>query len=232
MTGQKKEKGAMSDIKPTDFEPTERTRVRLNQELGEYDRETICQIIDQTPVCHVSTMVDGCSYIQATVHWRIDDHVYIHGAVKNKLVKAITDGAVACLAFTHFDGYVMPRSAFNHTVLYRSAIAFSRGRFVENLEEKKGLLEKFVEHVEPGRWDTVRHPSTSELKQTGIIEFELNEVSGKVMPKELAPLLLPGGPLEDPADAEVTPWTGIRPFVQVEQERVPASEMPAWPADD
>jgi len=216
----------------SNFEATTRTSLRLNHELGVYDRETIYQIIDQTPICHVSTIVDGSPYIQATVHWRIDDHVYIHGAIKNKLVKAINDGAEACLAFTHFDGYVMPRSAFNHTVLYRSAIAFSKGRFVEGLDEKNEILGKFVEYIEPGRWDTVRQPSTSELKQTGIIEFELNEVSGKVMPKELAPVLFPGGPLEDPADAEVTPWTGIRPFVQVEQERIPASEMPTWPADD
>lgn len=216
----------------SEIEVTQRTRLRLNQELGVYDREVIYQIIDQAPICHVSTVVDGSAYIQATAHWRIADRVYIHGAIKNKLVKAIGEGAEACLAFTHFDGYVMTRSAFNHTILYRSVVAFSKGRFVEEPDEKIEMLEKFVEHIEPGRWAEVRHPSPSELKQTGVIEFELNEVSGKVMPKEVAPVIFPGGPLEDPADADVSPWTGIRPIELVEQERILSSEMPAWPADD
>ena len=211
---------------------TKRTRVRLGHEFGVYDREVIYQIIDQAPVCHVSTVVDGSSYIQATVHWRIDDHVYIHGAVKNKLIKAIYEGAEACLAFTHFDGYVLARSAFNHTVLYRSVITFSKGLFVEDLDEKNELLKRYLEHIEPGRWDRVRQPSKSELKQTGIVKFELNEVSGKVMPKEFAPGIFPGGEYEDPADAEVSPWTGIRPFTLEEQKPISSTDFPLSAAED
>jgi hypothetical protein len=214
------------------IDPTARSRVRLYKEFGTYDRAEIYSIIDDAPLCHVSVVVKETPYIIPTVHWRIGDKVYIHGAVKNKAIQAIDKGSEACLAFTHFGGYVLTRSAFNHAVVYRSAIAFSKGRFVTDLAEKAKTLEAFVEHIEKGRWAEVRQPTENELKQTGVMEFELNEVSGKVLPTEITPIVFPGGELEVEEDNTVSPWTGILPYRLVKEEPIPSSAIPPLPSED
>ena len=117
----------------SDSAPTERTRLRLYHDLGFFDRDAINAVIDEAPVCQVSVVVDDAPYIQTTVHWRDSDRLYVHGAVKNKMVNALRQGAVACINVSHFDGYILPRSGFNHAVLYRSVIAFSKGRFLPSI---------------------------------------------------------------------------------------------------
>ena len=199
----------------SEFEQTERTRLRLYHDLGTFDREAILAIIDEIPMCSVSVVIDDYPYVQPTVHWRDGDKVFVHGAVKNKMVNAIRNGSKSCISFAHFDGFILPRSGFNHAVLYRSATLFSTGRFIEDAEEKEMRLKQFIEHIQPGRWDTIRPPTPNELTQTGIIEFELKEVSGKSIPQELVPELMPGGGAEDPADADYHPWTGTLPYTLV-----------------
>ena len=160
------------------YDQTERTRLRLYHDLGTFERDAILAIIDEAPMCSVSVVVDGGPYIQPTVHWRDGDKLFVHGAVKNKMVNAVRNGADACISFAHFDGFILPRSGFNHAVLYRSATLFSIGRFLEDPDEKELRLRQFVEHIQPGRWETIRPPTSNELTQTGIIEFEINEISG------------------------------------------------------
>lgn len=196
-----------------EFDQTERTRLRLYSDLGTYDQEAIYATIDEIPMCTVSVIIDDHPYAQPTVHWRDGNKVFVHGAVKNKMVHAIRSGAKACISFAHFDGYILPRSGFNHAVLYRSATLFSAGRFIEDAAEKELRLKQFIEHIQPGRWETIRPPTPNELTQTGIIEFEIKEVSGKSIPPEIVPALMPGGAAEDPADAEFSPWTGVLPYV-------------------
>ena len=208
-----------------DYLQTDRTRLRLYHELGSYDRDFVHSIIDDAPMCHISAVVEGSPYIQATVHWRDGERVLVHGAVKNKMINAIRKGAEACLSFSHFDGYLLTRSGFNHAVLYRSVIAYSQGRFVEDLDERNELLRMFVEHIKPGRWNDIRQPSIEELKQTGIVEFKLEELSAKSIPREMAPMVMPGGEMEDPADADYQPWTGIIPHELVAREPVSAEEL-------
>lgn len=208
------------------YEQTARSRVRLYSELGTYDRAAIHAVIDEAPLCHVSVVVEGTPYCIPTVHWRVGERVYIHGQAKNKAIQAIVKGSEACLAFTHFGGYVLTRSAFNHAVVYRSAIAFSKGRLLQDLDEKREALRQFVERIQRGRWETIRQPTDNELKQTGVLEFELGEVSGKALPLELTPLVLPGGDLEAPEDAQVSPWTGVLPYDLVAGKPVPASDIP------
>ena len=202
------------------FEQTERTRLRLYHELGTFDRDELLAIIDEIPMCSVSVVIDNYPYIQPTVHWREGDKVFVHGAVKNKMVNAIRNGAPSCISFAHFDGFILPRSGFNHAVIYRSATLFSTGRFIEDPAEKELRLKQFIEHIQPGRWETIRQPTEKELAQTGIIEFELKEISGKSIPRELVPELMPGGSAEDPADADYQPWTGILPYALVAEEPV------------
>jgi uncharacterized protein len=204
---------------------TRRTHLRLNAELGSYDKKVVHAIIDEAAMCHVSAVVDGTPYIQATVHWREGESVYIHGAVKNKMIKAISQGSQACLAFSHFDGYLLPRSGFNHAVLYRSVVAFTEGRIVEHPDEKRRQLKIYIESIQPGRWQHIRPPSEDELKQTGIIEFPLTEVSAKSIPLEMAALLMPGGEMEVPDDAAYNPWTGVIPYETTAGAAIPATEL-------
>ena len=207
----------------SEFEQTDRTRLRLYHDLGTFDRDAIFAIIDEIPMCSVSVIIDDYPYVQPTVHWRDGDKLFVHGAVKNKMVNAIRHGSKACISFAHFDGFILPRSGFNHAVLYRSATVFSEGRFIEDPNEKELRLKQFIEHIQPGRWDTIRQPTENELAQTGIIEFEIKEVSGKSIPTELVPEIMPGGALEDAEDANYHPWTGTLPY------RLIAGEMQEYP---
>lgn len=209
----------------SDFEPTERTRLRLYKDFGSYERDKIYAIIDEAHICHVSAIVDGAPYIQATRHWRVGDKVYMHGAVKNKMVNAFRQGGEACLSFSLFDGYCLTRSAFNHAVLYRSAVVFARGRFVEDLNEKREYLRESIERVQPGRWAVVRQPTVEELKMTGVVEFPLVEVSAKALSLEVTPLILPGGELEKEADKDVSPWTGVIPYQLTAKEPIPSADV-------
>ena len=209
----------------SDYEPTERTRLRLYKDFGTYDRQKIYDVIDVAPFCHVSTIVDDAPYIQATRHWRVGNNVYIHGAVKNKVVNALRKGAQACLSFSCFDGYVLTRSAFTHAVLYRSVVAFCQGRFVEDMDEKLAFLRDSIECVQPGRWSQVRPPTLDELKMTGVIEFALAEVSGKMLSLDVTPLILPGGEMEVEADKAMTAWTGVIPYSLVRETQITSEEV-------
>jgi nitroimidazol reductase NimA-like FMN-containing flavoprotein (pyridoxamine 5'-phosphate oxidase superfamily) len=209
----------------TDYEPTERTRLRLYKDFGSYDRQKIYDIIDTAPFCQISAVVDDAPYIQATRHWRVGNNVYMHGAVKNKLINALRKGAEACLCFSHFDGYVLTRSAFTHAVLYRSVVAFCRGRFVEDMDEKLRFLRDSIESVQPGRWSQIRPPTLDELKMTGVIELPLVEVSGKMLSLDVTPLILPGGEMEVEADRAMTAWTGVIPYSLVKGAQITSEEV-------
>lgn len=209
----------------SEFSPTDRTRLRLYKEFGSYDKEAINQIIDEAHFCHVSVIINGAPYIQVTRHWRVDDKIYMHGAVKNKVINAVRNGAEACLSISHFDGYVLTRSAFNHAVLYRSAVIFAAGRFVDDLDEKLKHLEQSVEAVQPGRWATIRQPTIEELKMTGVVEFPMIEVSAKALTADAAPLILPGGEMEAEGDNDVSPWAGIVPYSLVADAAIPSDKV-------
>ena len=195
-----------------DLQKNKRTRLRFSPHLGDYDQATAYQIIDSTPFCHVSALVNGQAYSQATVHWRNNNCVYMHGAVKNQIIQSIASGEPACLSFMHFDGYVMAASAINHAVLYRSVIAYSAGRLITDLEQKEQLLKSYIESIEAGRWEKIRQPSDKELKMTGLVEFDLDTLSIKCITKEDALSYLPGGEYDDPRDSAARAWTGVIPI--------------------
>ncbi len=211
----------MSDHRKTPY-----STVNRNPQAGAYDKSTIHALINSSPFCHVSAQVQKRPYIQATVHWREDDRLYVHGAPKNKMVRAIANGAEAALAFTHFDGYVLARSAFNHAVSYRSVTLFSRGSLVVDLVEKRRILGLFIERISPGRWRFVRQPTENELKMTGVLEFPIEEVSAKLLlqMKQL-PDVMPGGKYEIEADQDYSPWTGIHPFELVRKPPLDATAI-------
>lgn len=182
---------------------TETTRVKRLAQRAAYDHETVHAILDEAMLCHVSLVVNGRPRVLPTLHWRHGNRLYIHGARKNGLFQAMRDGAEAAVAVTLMDGWVLARSAFHHSVNYRSVMAV--GKFVEitDPEEQMAAYQAMIDKVHPGRWDQVRWPNEIELKQTAVMAMELVEVSAKVRA---------GPPVDDAEDYHLPVWAGVVPL--------------------
>jgi nitroimidazol reductase NimA-like FMN-containing flavoprotein (pyridoxamine 5'-phosphate oxidase superfamily) len=173
--------------------------VRRVPQRAAYERETIEAILDEARVCHVGT-IDQAGYpvVIPTLHARIGGWLYIHGSAASR---ALCEAGVAeiCLTATLLDGLVLARSAFHHSVNYRSVVVFGRAEQVESSEGKRRALEAFTEKLIPGRWADVRGPSEQELRATAVLRVSLEEASAKVRG---------GGPVDDKADYELPVWAG------------------------
>jgi uncharacterized protein len=198
------------------FPITERTRARRRPQRASYDRETIYAILDAGFVCHVGFVDHGRPVVIPTAYARIDDAVVVHGAAKNRTLVALADGGEACVTVTHLDGLVLARSAFHHSVNYRSVMIFGRASSIEDPAGKDAALEAFFERIHPGRWAEVRPPSAPELAATLVIRIPIEEVSAKVRT---------GGPIDDAEDMSWPVWAGVVPTTLVKGEpiRDPAS---------
>lgn len=185
------------------FEPTERTQVKRLPKRGRYDRETVYQILDSAFVCHVGFNVEGQPYVIPTNYGRSGDALYLHGSSASRMLKTLSAGVPVCVTVTHVDGLVLARSAFHHSVNYRSVVIFGTARLVENPAEKMEALRIFTEHVLKGRWDDVRHPTEQEMKATIVLALPLEEVSAKVRT---------GGPVDDEEDYSLPVWAGVLPL--------------------
>ena len=185
------------------FEPTERTQVKRLPKRGRYDAESVYQILDKGFVCHVGFAVDGQPYVIPTNYGRSGDTLYLHGSAASRMLKTLSAGVPVCVTVTHVDGLVLARSAFHHSVNYRSVVVLGTARLVEDPAEKMEALRLFTEHVMKGRWDDVRQPTEQELKATTVLALPLEEVSAKVRT---------GGPLDDEADYTLPVWAGVLPL--------------------
>jgi len=194
------------------FQPTERTQVKRLPKRGHYDRETVYQILDTAFVCHVGFSVDGQPYVIPTNYGRTGDTLYLHGSAASRMLKTLSKGVPVCVTVTHVDGLVLARSAFHHSVNYRSVVIFGTARLVEDPAEKMEALRIFTEHVMKGRWDDVRQPTGQEMKATTVLALPLEEVSAKVRT---------GGPVDDEADYSLPTWAGVLPLEIVAKELVP-----------
>jgi nitroimidazol reductase NimA-like FMN-containing flavoprotein (pyridoxamine 5'-phosphate oxidase superfamily) len=159
--------------------PTSRTRVQRYPQRGNYDQHRIYSIVDRALVCHVGFIVDDVPRVIPTLHVRIGNFLYIHGAVANQTLRTATAGGEICVTITHIDGLVLARSAFYHSINYRSLVVIGQARVVEP-ERKLETLRALVEHVVPGRWSDVRAPSREELAATSLLELPLSEASAKI----------------------------------------------------
>lgn len=200
---------------PNHPSPSERSRVVRAANRGIYDPATIAAIIDASEMCHVACIHNDAPVVIPMVHWRVDDRVYIHGATSSRLMKCLTQQA-ACLSFTVLDGFVLARSAFHHSMNYRSVVVHGRGTAVANNREP--LYRAFLDKWWPGRYDEVRAVSQAENKATAIIAFPLDEASAKIRT---------GPPVDDPADVNRPTWAGVVPIHQTygapqADEHVPA----------
>src|SRR5215470_19793507 len=187
----------------THFQPTERTQVKRLPKRGRYDEETVFQILDSAFVCHVGFCVDGQPFVIPTNYGRSGNTLYLHGSAASRMLKTLSGGVPVCVTVTHVDGLVLARSAFHHSVNYRSVIILGSARLVEEQAEKLEALRLFTEHVIKGRWDDVRQPTEQELKATTVLAIPLEEVSAKVRS---------GGPLDDEADYTLPVWAGVLPL--------------------
>ena len=193
----------------SDFTPTERTQVKRLPKRGKYERETVFAILDAGFVCHVGFTVDGQPYVIPTNYGRSGDTVYLHGSAASRMLRTLSEGVPVSVTVTHVDGLVLARSAFHHSVNYRSVVILGTARLVTDPTEKMEALRVFTEHVMKGRWDDVRQPTEQELKATTVLALPLEEVSAKVRT---------GGPIDDEADYSLPVWAGVLPLETVAKE--------------
>ena len=189
---------------------TPRTKLVRNPNRADYDRNTVNEIIDATPLCHVSYIIDGRPYVTPTLQWREDGVIYWHGSSASRFLRQIV-GQQVCLAITHFDGLVLARSAFHHSINYRSVMLFGEAVKIED-NQKDELLQNFVENLIPGRWETLREMTDQEAKATTIFSMPIDEGSAKVRS---------GPPVDDDDDYSLPIWAGVLPISQVMDEPVP-----------
>jgi len=200
----------------SEFTPTERTQVKRLPKRGKYDRETVYGILDAGFVCHVGFNADGQPYVIPTNYGRAGDTLYLHGSAASRMLRTLSGGVPVCVTVTHVDGLVLARSAFHHSVNYRSVVILGTARLVEDPAEKMAALRIFTEHVLKGRWNDVRQPTEQELMGTMVLALPLEEVSAKVRT---------GGPVDDEADYALPVWAGVLPLETVAQPPQPDARL-------
>jgi nitroimidazol reductase NimA-like FMN-containing flavoprotein (pyridoxamine 5'-phosphate oxidase superfamily) len=194
------------------------TRVRRLPELARYERRVIHEILDAATHCHVAHLIDGRPVATPTLHFRIGERVYWHGSVASRMLKAIAAGAEVCLTATIIDGWVLARSAFNHSANYRSVMCFGKPAPIHDPAEKTRLLRIFTEQLFPGRWRHLRPVTRKELGATVVMSLPLSSASAKVRV---------GPPDDPPRDRDWPVWAGVIPLAQRAGRPIPDDGLPA-----
>jgi uncharacterized protein len=185
------------------YRPTQRTKVRRLNKRAVYDKTLVHEILDQGFLCHLGFSVDGLPYVIPTLYARSGDRLYLHGSGASRTLKTLSQGVDVCATITLVDGYVLARSAFHHSMNYRSVVVLGRARLVTEPEERMQALRTLTNHLVPERWDEVREPNDLELKQTMVLALSLEEVSAKVRT---------GPPVDDEEDYAIPVWAGVVPI--------------------
>jgi uncharacterized protein len=197
--------------------PTPRTRIGRVPKRAVYDRPAIEAILDEGLVCHLAFVHLGQPFCIPTIHARDGDTVYLHGSAASRMVRTLTSGAPACLTVTHVDGLVLARSAFHHSLNYRSVVVLGSLRPVDDPDEKMAALESLTERLVPGRWPDIRWPNRKELKATSVLAMTLDEASAKVRT---------GGPVDDEEDYALPVWAGVVPLTLEPAAPQPDDRLP------
>jgi uncharacterized protein len=183
--------------------PTKLTQIKRLPQRGEYDRQTIYDILDEGLICQVGFVVDGQPFVIPTAYGRVGDRLYIHGSPASRMLRTLKEGVNVCLTVTLLDGLVLARSAFHHSMNYRSVVVFGQATLVEDVDEKLEALKAFTEHVMRDRWAEVRPPTRQELAGTLVLALPLSEASAKMRS---------GAPTDDEADYALPVWAGELPL--------------------
>ncbi len=179
---------------------TEKTKITRIAKRGHYDAETIHAITDEALFCTISYCIDGQPYSIPTGHCRIGDAIYIHGSVGAGYMRQLAEGAPACISITLLDDLVLAKSVFNHSVNYRSIVAFAKAERIDDYDMKMAALEAFTEKMIPGRWKDCRPPNESELRKTMVLKFGLHEASAKIRAEQSS---------DDKEDEYLPYWAGL-----------------------
>jgi len=187
---------------------TNRATVRRLPQRGAYDSETIHAILDAGFLAHVGFCVGGQPFVIPTLYGRSPDtdgpdKLYLHGSAASRMLRELSTGVPACVTVTHVDGIVLARSAFHHSMNYRSVVAFGSARIIEDIQGKAEALHVISDHLITGRWEEVRNPTAKELKATSVLEFTIEEASAKIRS---------GPPVDEEDDYALPVWAGVVPL--------------------
>ncbi|HUQ33518.1 MAG TPA: pyridoxamine 5'-phosphate oxidase family protein [Pyrinomonadaceae bacterium] len=182
-----------------DFNPTERTTVRRLPKRASYERETVNAILDEGFICHVGFIADAHPVVIPTGYGRLGDKLYLHGSAASRMLKALREGIDVCVTVTLVDALVLARSAFHHSMNYRSVVVFGKAEVVEEESEKMKALHAFTDHIMRRRWEESRPPTSQELRATIVLALSLDEASAKIRT---------GPPIDDDEDYSIPVWAG------------------------
>jgi len=190
---------------PHDYAETPRTKLHRIPARGSYDRATVHAILDEALVCHLAFVHDGAPVVLPTTFVRDGEALYVHGAVASRMLKVLASGAPVAVNVTLVDGLVLARTAFHHSMNYRSVVVLGAATLVTDPAEKRRALGRLVDKLSPRRSPGLREPNDAELGATAVLTVPLVEVSAKVragMPKAEG----------DVDDAAHPVWAGIVPL--------------------
>lgn len=193
--------------------PSPRTRIRRLPELADYERQTLYDVIDQAYVCHIAFNDAESTHCMPTACWRDHDYLYIHGSNGGRLTKILLAGTQVSIAITHVDGLVLARSAFSHTMNYRSAVIYGVFEAVEGNKSKMEAMDKFMDKIAPGRKHEARTGNDKELAATSVLRISLVEAATKISNTN---------PVDKEEDLALPVWAGVLPLAVKHLEPIPA----------
>lgn len=194
---------------PNTEAPSDRTRLRRGADRGDYSSETVHEILADGSLCHLAFAHDGQPHIIPTFYGVMGNEIVVHGSTANRALRALANGGEACIVVSMIDGLVLARSAFHHSMNYRSVVVYGQARALEDPEEKLEGLRVMIEKLMPGRWADVRGPNREEFARTLVLAVPLDEASAKIRR---------GPPVDDDEDYALDCWAGVLPVrVQVDK---------------
>ncbi|MDJ0787994.1 MAG: pyridoxamine 5'-phosphate oxidase family protein [Myxococcota bacterium] len=193
--------------------PGPRSEIRRLPERGRYDAESVHAILDEGLICHLGFVVDGQPFVIPTTYARDGSRLLLHGSPASRMLRGLAKGIPVCATVTLLDGLVLARSAFHHSMNYRSVVVFGTAREITDLDARRRALDRVVEHIVPGRTRDARGPNDFELKYTKVLALEIEEASVKARD---------GGPKDDEEDLALPIWAGV----------IPLKPVPGAPIDD
>ncbi len=193
----------------------QRTRVKRLPERGVYDTDAIYSVLDEALICHVGFVADHGPVVIPTIHARVGDTLYLHGSPASAMLRS-TPGEQVCITVTILDGLVVARSAFHHSMNYRSVVVFGEPRIVDDPAERMVALEAITNHVIPGRWDEARQPNDKEDRGTRLLAVNLVEASMKTRS---------GPPGDEAEDMDLDIWAGVIPMALTAGDPITAPDL-------
>lgn len=198
------------------YQQTTRTTLKRRPQRGAFDRPTVHAILDATFLCHVGFVVEGQPFVIPTSYGRDGDTLFIHGAAASRMLRELSTGIPVAVTVTLLDGLVLARSAFHHSLNYRSVVMLGKASLVDEPAEKMHALELITEQIVPGRWAEVRRPDDQELKATTVLRLPIEEVSAKIRT---------GPPIDDDEDMKLPIWAGVLPLTVAPGSPIPDPQL-------